>query len=327
MKNTIFTGMASAIVTPMKADLSVDYEALGRFIDFQIKNGINAIVAVGTTGESATLEPEEQKEVIRFTVERVNKRVPVIAGVGTNNTAHVLDNVKNACEVGADALLVVTIAGYDFVEHNRKPLEVPAFLAIRDALMRAPEPVTLVAIGPLTNIALLLSQCPECKPHIRRLVIMGGSAGRGNCTPNAEFNIAADPEAAACVFRSGIEIVMCGLDVTNQAILTPDYLATLPELNRTGKMLHALFSHYRSGSMQSGLRMHDLCAIAWLVRPDLFTLKPCFVAVETQGEFTSGTTVVDIDGCLGKPANVQVALDLNVTGFQQWVAEVLALVP
>ncbi|HGB9413213.1 TPA: nucleoside hydrolase, partial [Escherichia coli] len=132
-------------------------------------------------------------------------------------------------------------------------------------------------------------------------------------------------EAAACVFRSGIEIVMCGLDVTNQAILTPDYLSTLPQLNRTGKMLHALFSHYRSGSMQSGLRMHDLCAIAWLVRPDLFTLKPCFVAVETQGEFTSGTTVVDIDGCLGKPANVQVALDLDVKGFQQWVAEVLAL--
>ena len=108
MKNTIFTGMASAIVTPMKKDLSVDYEALGRFIDFQIDNGINAIVAVGTTGESATLEPVEQKEVIRFTVERVNKRVPVIAGVGTNNTAHVLENVKNACEVGADALLVVT---------------------------------------------------------------------------------------------------------------------------------------------------------------------------------------------------------------------------
>lgn len=74
------------------------------------------------------------------------------------------------------------MAGYNFVEHNRQPLGIPAFLAIRDALMRAPEPVTLVAIGPLTNIALLLSQCPECKPYIRRLVIMGGSAGRGNCT-------------------------------------------------------------------------------------------------------------------------------------------------
>ena len=108
MKKTIFKGMATAIVTPMKADKSVDYEALGRFIEFQIENGINAIVAVGTTGESATLEPWEQKEVIRFTVERVAGRIPVIAGAGTNNTLHVLEYTKNACEVGADAILVVT---------------------------------------------------------------------------------------------------------------------------------------------------------------------------------------------------------------------------
>lgn len=157
--------------------------------------------------------------------------------------------------------------GYDFVEHHRQPLAKPAFQAIRDALMHAPEPMTLVAIGPLTNIALLLTQYPECRFNIRRLVIMGGSAGRGNFTPNAEFNIAIDPEAAAKVFSSGLEIVMCGLDVTNQAMLAPAYLATLPTLNQTGKMLHALFSHYRSGSMSSGLRMHDLCAIAgWSVR-------------------------------------------------------------
>ena len=107
MKNTIFTGMATAIVTPMTAT-DIDYEALGRFIDFQIENGINAIVVMGTTGENATIEYEDQKEVIRFTVERVNKRVPVIAGTGTNNTDHVLHNTKNACEVGADAILVVT---------------------------------------------------------------------------------------------------------------------------------------------------------------------------------------------------------------------------
>ena len=107
MKNTIFTGMATAIVTPMtKSD--IDYEALGRFIDFQIESGINAIVVMGTTGENATIEYKDQKEVIRFTVERVNKRVPVIAGTGTNNTDHVLHNTKNACEVGADAILVVT---------------------------------------------------------------------------------------------------------------------------------------------------------------------------------------------------------------------------
>ena len=107
MKNTVFTGMATAIVTPMTAT-GIDYDALGRFIEFQIEHGINAIVVMGTTGENATIEPEDQKEVIRFTVEKVAKRVPVIAGTGTNNTAHVLENTKNACEAGADAVLVVT---------------------------------------------------------------------------------------------------------------------------------------------------------------------------------------------------------------------------
>ncbi len=107
MKKTIFKGMASALITPMNKD-GVDYETLGRFIDFQIENGIHALVAVGTTGENATLEPEDQKEVIRFTVERAAGRVPVIAGTGTNNTEHVLQNTRNACEVGADAVLVVT---------------------------------------------------------------------------------------------------------------------------------------------------------------------------------------------------------------------------
>ena len=108
MKNTLFTGMATAIVTPMKNDGSVDFEAMGRFIDFQIENGINALVVMGTTGENATLEPEEQKEIIAFTVKRTAGRVPVIAGTGTNNTAHVLENTKNACEVGVDGILVVT---------------------------------------------------------------------------------------------------------------------------------------------------------------------------------------------------------------------------
>ena len=107
MKKTIFKGMATALVTPMN-EKGVDYEAFGRLIDFQIENGINALVAVGTTGENATLEPDEQKEVIRFVVERTAGRVPVIAGTGTNNTEHVLANTKAACEAGADAILVVT---------------------------------------------------------------------------------------------------------------------------------------------------------------------------------------------------------------------------
>ena len=107
MKNTIFKGFATALVTPMTST-GVDYDTLARFIDFQIENGINALVAVGTTGESATLSQAERKEVIRFTVKRVDGRIPVIGGVGTNNTEHVLDFVRSACDDGVDGLLAVT---------------------------------------------------------------------------------------------------------------------------------------------------------------------------------------------------------------------------
>ncbi len=106
-KNTIFKGMATAMATPM-TETGVDYEALGRLIDFQLAGGINALVAVGTTGESATLTPQERNEVVRYTVERVNGRVPVIAGTGTNNTLHAIEFSKTACAIGADALLIVT---------------------------------------------------------------------------------------------------------------------------------------------------------------------------------------------------------------------------
>ena len=107
MKKTVFTGMATALVTPM-TQTDIDYDAFGRLIDFQIENGINALVANGTTGENATIEPHDQTAIIRYTVERAQGRVPVIAGTGTNNTAHVLDNTKRACDTGADAVLVVT---------------------------------------------------------------------------------------------------------------------------------------------------------------------------------------------------------------------------
>lgn len=107
MKNTVFKGVATAMVTPMTTT-GVDYEALGRFIDFQLAGGINALVAVGTTGESATLTPAERRAVIQFTIDRVAGRVPVIAGTGTNDTSHVIDYTRAACDDGADAVLVVT---------------------------------------------------------------------------------------------------------------------------------------------------------------------------------------------------------------------------
>ena len=107
MKNTVFKGIATAMVTPMTPQ-GIDFDSLARLIDFQIENGINALIPTGTTGESATLSPEERKEVIRFTLRRVDGRVPVIAGTGTNDTRFVLDFTRFACDNGADGVLVVT---------------------------------------------------------------------------------------------------------------------------------------------------------------------------------------------------------------------------
>ena len=108
MSNTIFTGIATALITPFKADYSVDWDALGRIIDFQLDNGIDALVACGTTGEGPTLTDEEHKAVIRYTVERTAGRVPVIAGTGSNDHAYAEELTRYACDVGADAMLVVT---------------------------------------------------------------------------------------------------------------------------------------------------------------------------------------------------------------------------
>ena len=107
INKTIFKGIGTALITPMTAT-GVDYANLEKLIEFQIENGVAALIAVGTTGESATLSAAERKEVIRFTVERTAGRVPVVAGTGTNNTEHVLDFTKSACDDGADAVLVVT---------------------------------------------------------------------------------------------------------------------------------------------------------------------------------------------------------------------------
>lgn len=108
MKNTIFTGSGVAIVTPFKEDKSINYEALGNMIEYQIENGTDAIIICGTTGEASTLTDDEQIGVIEYTVKTVNKRVPVIAGAGSNDTAHGINLCKRCEAVGADALLIVT---------------------------------------------------------------------------------------------------------------------------------------------------------------------------------------------------------------------------
>ena len=157
MKNRIFTGMASAMITPMNAQ-GVDYEAMERFIEFQIENGINALVVMGTTGENATLEPWEQKEVIRFVVEKVNHRVPVIAGTGTNNTAHAMEYTENACAIGADAMLVVT-PYYNKATQNGL---IAHFSAIAD---KSDKPIILYNVPSRTGCNLLPATVAEPGPY------------------------------------------------------------------------------------------------------------------------------------------------------------------
>ena len=108
MKNTIFTGAGVAIVTPMNADGSINYEQLASYIEFQISNGTDAIISCGTTGESSTMTDEEHIEVMRFTIEKVNHRIPVICGTGSNDTAYAVNLSKTAEALGADGLLLVT---------------------------------------------------------------------------------------------------------------------------------------------------------------------------------------------------------------------------
>ena len=157
MKNTIFKGMATAMVTPMTA-AGVDYDALARFIDFQLESGIHALLAVGTTGESATLSPKERKEIIRFTVKRVNGRVPVIAGTGTNNTEHVLEYTRSACGDGADAVLVVT----PYYNKATQSGLIAHFTAVADA---SEKPVILYNVPSRTGCNLLPATVAALAEH------------------------------------------------------------------------------------------------------------------------------------------------------------------
>ena len=167
MKNTIFKGMATALVTPMN-EMGVDYEAMGRFLEFQIENGINALVVMGTTGENATLEPDDQLAVIRFTVEKVAGRVPVIAGTGTNNTAHVIYNTRRACEAGADAVLVVT-PYYNKATQNGL---IAHFTAVADA---STVPVILYNVPGRTGVNLLPVTVAKLAEHPRIAAIKEAS--------------------------------------------------------------------------------------------------------------------------------------------------------
>ncbi|HDC4322786.1 pyrimidine-specific ribonucleoside hydrolase RihA [Aeromonas hydrophila] len=201
------------------------------------------------------------------------------------------------------------------------PVAMTALELMAKCLRESPEPVTLVPTGPLTNIALLLAAHPELKSKIARIVLMGGAAGPGNWTPAAEFNIYVDPEAADMVFKSGLPITMCGLDVTHEAQVMDEDIErvraiTNPVAQCVAGLLDFFMIYHRDPKWGfAGAPLHDPCTIAWLLAPALFHGVECRVDIETGGTHTSGMTVVDRYGLTGKPANALVLLGLDRAGF------------
>ena len=188
---------------------------------------------------------------------------------------------------------------------------------IIDTVRAAPGEITLVATGPLTNIALAVRREPRLADWVQGFVIMGGSAGRGNVTPAAEYNIWADPEAAAAVFRAGWTVTMLGLDVTLRTSATAAVQQRMADLGPLGhELLLPALAQYRSVREPAGPPVHDVCAVAWVAAPELFTLVPARVQVELAGQLTAGMTVTDFDLADELNAsNALVAMNIDVEKF------------
>lgn len=176
MKNTVFKGVGTAIITPFDKDGNVDYESFGKLIDWQIEKGVDCIVAAGTTGEGSTLSDEEHKAVVKYCVEKVNGRVPVVAGTGSNDTAYAIALTKYCCEIGADAMLLVT--PYYNKATQRGLIE--SFTAIADV---STKPCILYNVPSRTGCNLLPATVAELAKHP---MITGIKEASGNISQIAE---------------------------------------------------------------------------------------------------------------------------------------------
>lgn len=245
------------------------------------------------------------------------KDVPVAMGAAQPLIADFVDASNVHGKTGME--------GYDFPEPKTELLlKEHAVNAMRRVIMESPEPVTLVPIATLTNIALLFAMYPEVRTNIREIVMMGGSATRGNKGVMSEFNVATDPEAAQMVFQSGLPIVMAGLDVGLKALVFPQDSEEIKEMGKVGDMAYHLFKRYRGGSFNTGLKMYDSCAIAYLLCPELYTMEKAFVGVELNGTMTTGCTVVDLRGYLHREPNAKVCMDIDGEKFRVWFKEAIA---
>jgi purine nucleosidase/pyrimidine-specific ribonucleoside hydrolase len=192
-------------------------------------------------------------------------------------------------------------------------------------------PLTLVPVGPLTNIALLLATYPALADRIERIVLMGGAVGLGNVTPSAEFNIWVDPEAAARVLASGVDVTMVTLDVTHRAMLSRHRAEALRGTGRAGTFAADLHAFYRRFHEQvyghSDTPVHDALAVAHVVRPGVVTTERLPVEIDVTLGPCRGRTVVDLLGRTGRDANVAVTTDVDDAAFVDLLTERIAALP
>lgn len=201
---------------------------------------------------------------------------------------------------------------------------------IIDTLRREPpKTVTLVPVGPLTNIATAFDRAPDIIERVQEIVLMGGAYFEvGNITPAAEFNIFVDPEAADIVFRSGAELTVVPLDVTHQALTSRDWVETMRKLGPLGQAVASwtdFFERYDTAKYGSqGAPLHDPCTIAYLLRPELFTGRYINVEIETAGKFTTGMTVADWWRVTGRPANANFLRTIDRDSFYAMLTDRLS---
>jgi inosine-uridine nucleoside N-ribohydrolase len=205
--------------------------------------------------------------------------------------------------------------GPDLPPPQREPVAEHAVEFLARAIRDRGGAVTLVPTGPLTNVALLLALHPDARPE--RIVLMGGAVAEGNVTPAAEFNIWADPEAAARVFASGIDLTMIGLDVTHRALFSPAYEERLT--GKTGDLVRALLAFYGRFHREvydfDGSPIHDAVAVAHVARPDLVKTIERGVKIDTESDLCRGRTLVDLWRRAGWEPNAHVGVDIDAAGF------------
>jgi purine nucleosidase len=268
------------------------------------------LVAVTTVGGNVSVEKTtrnalELREYLGF------RDVPVAAGAGEP----LKGETRNAANVHGEAGLGnVTLPAAELAASESHAVDL-----IIETLRDSPDEIHLVATGPLTNIALALAREPRIVDWVASFTIMGGSYTRGNTTPAAEFNIYADPEAADAVFAAGWRVTMVGLDLTLQANVDEAIVDRMNQLGRLGVELVAPLATFWTNPLDDewdGQALHDVCAVAWVARPDLFTTKQARVDVELDGRFTRGMTVVDFHS--DRP-NALVPTRLETYGFWDYV--------